>query len=53
MSDSDTTSDDALPNRSAASRSGRPASLRTLGRATRWETFALLAVLLVVVFAFA
>ncbi|MBO0657169.1 hypothetical protein J1792_31975 [Streptomyces triculaminicus] len=49
---SDDTSDDA-PSQSPASRSGRPASLRTLRRATRWETFALLVVLLVLAFAFA
>ncbi|MEV3989938.1 hypothetical protein AB0J57_13640 [Streptomyces sp. NPDC049837] len=49
---SDDTSDDA-PGRSTPSRSGRPVSLRTLRRATRWEAFALLVVLLVLVFAFA
>ncbi|MDT0451432.1 hypothetical protein [Streptomyces hesseae] len=49
----DTTSDDAAPNRPATSRSGKPMSLRTLRRAGRWETLALLVVLLVVVFAFA
>ncbi|MBT2369128.1 hypothetical protein J7E88_28385 [Streptomyces sp. ISL-10] len=52
MSDN-TTSGDDIPNRSAASRPRRPISLRTLRRASRWETFVLLAVLLVVVFAFA
>ncbi|MGK5546287.1 hypothetical protein ACSNOH_16380 [Streptomyces sp. URMC 127] len=49
---SDDTSDDYSANRSPASRSGKPISLRTLRRATRWETFALLVVLLAVVFAF-
>ncbi|MFH8785980.1 hypothetical protein [Streptomyces roseoverticillatus] len=50
---SDNTSDDYSPGPSPASRSGKPISLRTLRRATRWETFALLVVLLIVVFAFA
>ncbi|MFI1253851.1 hypothetical protein ACH4U6_08630 [Streptomyces netropsis] len=50
---SDDTSDDASCSPSPASRSGNPASLRTLRRATRWETFAVLVVLLVLAFAFA
>ncbi|MCZ7456411.1 hypothetical protein [Streptomyces sp. WMMC940] len=50
---SDDTYDDSAPNRSGASRSGRPLSLSTLRRATRWETLAVLAVLLVCVLAFA
>ncbi|MET9416590.1 hypothetical protein ABZY03_20850 [Streptomyces klenkii] len=50
---SDTTSDDYNPGPSPTSRSGKPVSLRTLRRATRWETLALLVALLVVVFAFA
>ncbi|MEV4744028.1 hypothetical protein [Streptomyces sp. NPDC049555] len=54
MSDSTSDSYDA-PSASAASRrrSAQPVSLRTLGRAARWETFALLVVLLVLAFAFA
>ncbi|MEU7132763.1 hypothetical protein [Streptomyces sp. NPDC046261] len=50
---SDDSSDDYNAGRSPGSRSGRPGSLRTLRRATRWETFAILVVLLVLVFAFA
>lgn len=50
---SDDTYDDPTPNLSGASRSGRPLSLSTLRRATRWETLAILAVLLLCVFAFA
>ncbi|MEW2575690.1 hypothetical protein [Streptomyces syringium] len=50
---SDDTSYDDSPGRSSNARSGRPVSLRTLRRATRWETFAVLVVLLVVAFAFA
>ncbi|MEV5239912.1 hypothetical protein AB0K89_12500 [Streptomyces cinnamoneus] len=50
---SDTTSDDATPSQSSTSRSGQPVSLASLGRAARWETFAVLVVLLVLVFAFA
>ncbi|WP_406271171.1 hypothetical protein OHT93_20315 [Streptomyces sp. NBC_00191] len=50
---SDDTSDDANYSHSPTSRSARPVSLRTLRRATRWETFALLVVLLILAFAFA
>ncbi|WP_406400683.1 hypothetical protein OH805_16845 [Streptomyces sp. NBC_00879] len=50
---SDDTSDDANCSQSTSSRSGKPISLRTLRRATRWETFALLVVLLILAFAFA
>ncbi|MEH6373792.1 hypothetical protein V7793_05470 [Streptomyces sp. KLMMK] len=50
---SDDTSDDTTLGSSPASRSGKPASLLTLRRATRWETFAVLAVLLILAFAFA
>ncbi|MFF4603656.1 hypothetical protein ACFY12_13075 [Streptomyces sp. NPDC001339] len=49
---SDDTSGDA-PNPSPASRSGSPGSLDTLRRAARWETFAVLLVLLILAFAFA
>ncbi|MGW1494933.1 hypothetical protein [Streptomyces sp. NPDC002402] len=49
---SDDTSD-ANYSHSPTSRSGKPVSLRTLRRATRWETFALLVVLLILAFAFA
>ncbi|WKX71319.1 hypothetical protein [Streptomyces sp. XD-27] len=50
---SDDTSDDATYGRSSTSRSGGPTSTDTLRRAMRWETFAVLAVLLVLAFAFA
>ncbi|MEV6779905.1 hypothetical protein [Streptomyces syringium] len=50
---SDDTSYDDGPGRPSTARSGSPVRLRTLRRATRWETFVVLAVLLVVAFAFA
>ncbi|WP_318210605.1 MULTISPECIES: hypothetical protein [unclassified Streptomyces] len=50
---SDDTYDDSAPNRSGASRSGKPLSLSPLRQAIRWETLAILAVLLLCVFAFA
>ncbi|MCX4823593.1 hypothetical protein OG883_27695 [Streptomyces sp. NBC_01142] len=50
---SDDTSDDATYSPSPTSRSGKPISLRTLRRATRWEMFGLLLVLLILVFVFA
>ncbi|MEU1823432.1 hypothetical protein ABZ502_13505 [Streptomyces abikoensis] len=50
---SDSTSDDYNPNPSATSRSGKPVSLSTLGRAARWETIAILVVLFVAALVFA
>ncbi|MEV4434708.1 hypothetical protein [Streptomyces sp. NPDC049585] len=53
MSDSTSDSYDAPSGPAPSRRSARPVSLRTLGRAARWETLALLVVLLVLAFAFA
>ncbi|WP_431043447.1 hypothetical protein ACQUSR_17160 [Streptomyces sp. P1-3] len=50
---SDDTSDDATCSRSSTSRSGGPTSTDTLRRATRWQTLAILVVLLILAFAFA
>jgi hypothetical protein len=50
---SDDTSDDTVSSRSQTLRSRKPMSLSTPKRAARWETFALLVVLLILVFVFA
>ncbi|GHC38882.1 hypothetical protein [Streptomyces cinnamoneus] len=50
---SDDTSDDATYSQPSTSRSDGPTSPDTLRRATRWETLAILVVLLILAFVFA